>query len=140
MFGSQEHVMLNKKAFTLVEVLVGMVIMIIVFLGTFQAITMYVNHNLAAAIRNEAVKIAQECSEKLKNYQFCTNTSSSGDIITDHVIRKIRNVQKDFTIEYPNPFNFDDNQPNLVNIRVYYEYNGKQYVYQFSTVVYKTGS
>jgi len=127
-------------AYTLVEVLVGLAIMMIVFLGIFQAISVYVNHNLSSAFRNEAVKIAHECAEKLRNLEFCTTTSSLGDPLTGYVVRTFRNVQKTFTIVYPNPLNFDAGQSNLVTIRVSYDYLGKNYLYQFTTVIYRPSS
>jgi len=132
--------MSNNKAFTLIEVLISMLIILVVLLGIFQGIALYVNHNLATLFRNEAVKIAQECAEKLRNLEFCTSTASATDPVSGVIERDFRRLKKTFTVVYPNPANFDKEQPNLVTIQVFYDFRGKNYQYQFTTIVYPSGS
>ena len=127
----------HNNAFTLVEVLVSMVIMAIIFLALLQSITIYMRENLANSIRDEAVKVAQECAESLRNLEKCTSSSSSNSTITDTISRKFRSFTQNFTITYSNPDKFNSGTNNAT-ITVSYEYpKGKSHIYQLQTVVYK---
>jgi len=126
-----------NNAFTLVEVLVSMVIMAIIFLALLQSITIYMRENLANSIRDEAVKIAQECAESLRNLEKCTSSSSSNTTITGTISRNFRSFTQDFIITYSNPDKFSSGTNNAT-ITVSYEYpKGKNHIYQLQTVVYK---
>ena len=130
-------VLRNSEGFTLVEVLVSMVIMAIIFLGLLQSITIYIRENLANSMRDEAVKIAQECAESLRNLEKCTNSSSGDTTITDTISRNFRSFTQNFTITYSNPNKFSSGTNNATII-VNYEYpQGKNHTYQLQTVVYK---
>lgn len=127
----------NNKAFTLVEVLVSMVIMAIIFLGLLQSMTIYMRENLANSMRDEAVKIAQECAESLRNFKRCTSSSSVNNTITGTISRNFRSFTQNFTITYSNPDQFSSGTNNAT-ITVSYEYpRGKNHTYQLQTVVYK---
>jgi len=127
----------HNNAFTLVEVLVSMVIMAIIFLALLQSITIYMRENLANSMRDEAVKIAQECAESLRNLEKCTSSGSSDTTITDTISRNFRSFTQDFIITYSNPNKFSSGTNNATII-VNYEYpQGKNHTYQLQTVVYK---
>ena len=125
------------KAFTLIEVLVSMVFLLVAFLGLLQAMVIYTRHNLKTSIRYEAVKIAQECVERLRNGLKCTSSTSSSDPITDTVQRQFRNFTQTFNITYPNPDNFQSGTNN-VTVIIDYEYpQGESHTYTLNTVVYR---
>ena len=127
----------HNNAFTLVEVLVSMVIMAIIFLALLQSITIYMRENLANSMRDEAVKIAQECAESLRNLEKCTSSGSSDTTITDTISRNFRSFTQDFIITYSNPDKFSSGTTHATII-VNYEYpQGKNHTYQLQTVVYK---
>ncbi len=93
--------------------------------------------NLANSIRDEAVKIAQECAESLRNLEKCTSSSSSNTTITGTISRNFRSFTQDFIITYSNPDKFSSGTNNAT-ITVSYEYpKGKNHIYQLQTVVYK---
>jgi len=116
----------SDKAFTLLEVMVSMVIMFIVFLALLAAMSVYTKQNVANVIGDEAIKIAQECVERLRNGQMCPA----------FITRDFRGISITFTVNSPNPATFASGN-NDVTITVSYNYANKTHQYQLNTVIYK---
>lgn len=100
--------MLNKKGLTLIEVMVALVILLIVFLAMMQTIAVAININVKNALRDEAVKIADERVNALKNLSFENNANlnaTGGSFINDVdpntgtniITRSFRNFDMPFT-------------------------------------------
>lgn len=99
--------MLNKKGMTLIEVMVALVVLLIVFLGMMQAIAIGVNFNVKNTLRDEAVRIADERVNALKNLSFgSADLYATGGVFipdddpntgTNIITRSFRNFDMDFT-------------------------------------------
>jgi type IV pilus assembly protein PilV len=63
-------VTLNNRGFTLVEVMISMLVLLIGMLGSLVGVMAAADHNLANALRDEAVKIAQEQLENARTGQY----------------------------------------------------------------------
>lgn len=57
----------NKKGFTLIEVLIAMVIILVVLLGLVQTAVLSIDNNLKNLLRDEAVRLAEEQMNVLKS-------------------------------------------------------------------------
>ena len=116
----------SNKGFTLVELMVSIVILLVAFISMMYALGLYARHNVRNTLRKEAVKIAQECAERLRLGNSCNS----------QVSRKIRAASYQFNISAPNPSSFSSGT-NSVTISVNYNYKDKQYTYTINTVIYR---
>lgn len=121
------HAKLNSKAFTLIELLVSMVIILIVFLALAKSLIFYTHNNVRTSLRNEAVKIAQDCLEEMRAGQSCS----------DNVTAQYRNYSVIFTINSPKISSLASGTANNVTISVSYSYLNNNFSYNLKTVVYK---
>lgn len=116
------NVRYDKQGYSLVEVLVSLLIMMIILLGLLESMRLYVRYNLKNTLKNEAVRIAQECAARLRNGQNCTN-----------VVRRFRNFQVGFTVSTATaPIS---SSLENATITVEYNYGGTQYSYTLHTVI-----
>ncbi len=116
----------SLRGYTLVEVLVSILILLIIMLGLIQAMSIYLTHNVKVLLRNEAVKVAQSCLEDLRNQRDCA----------PQVIRQVRNFQVTFNVNAPSWASLADGANN-VTVRVTYSYRGENYSYTLNSVIYK---
>ena len=72
----------NKRAFTLVEVLVAMLILMIGLLGMLQVINLAIRTNLQNEVRDRAVAIAEDRMAREKSLPFGNITASVEKNIT----------------------------------------------------------
>ncbi|MBW1975893.1 MAG: prepilin-type N-terminal cleavage/methylation domain-containing protein [Deltaproteobacteria bacterium] len=119
------HVNLDK-GFTLIELMVSIVILLIVILSVMYSLSLYARHNMRNALRREAVRIAQECVERLRVGESCDST----------VTKKVRSAFYQFQVNAPNPSTLSAGT-NSVNVAVSYNFRNKQYNYTINTVIYK---
>ena len=85
----------NKQGFTLVELLVAVVILMVGLLGTLQGINVAMMENLKNELRNKAVSIAEDKlavikSKPFENISTVTKNSTS--------TAQIRSVSKQFNV------------------------------------------
>ena len=79
-------VILSNRGFTLVEVMISMLVLLIGMLGSLVGVMAAADHNLANALRDEAVKIAQEQLENARTGQFALVVN--GNIPVQRQVRK----------------------------------------------------
>jgi len=125
----------RTEGYTLLEVLISLIIFIVIFMAALSAINYYLFKNMENILRDEAVKISQECAENLRALIKCTNSTSSNATITDTIKRKIGDATFDFTITYPNPDSFVSGN-NDVKIIVSYKFKNRNYNQILETTVY----
>lgn len=56
----------NSSGFTLIEVMVAIIIMMVGLLGLLQSVNLATEHNIKNQLRNEAVQVAEENMNRLK--------------------------------------------------------------------------
>lgn len=83
----------NKRGFTLVEVLVAFVILIIGLLGLLQSVNFALVHNLRNQMREEAIQIASMSMNEMRANSFGT---TFGPPYT--VASKLRNRNANYTV------------------------------------------
>jgi type IV pilus assembly protein PilV len=93
----------NSSGFTLVELLVAMVIMLIGLLGLMYSVEIAMEHNLKNQMRGEVVRIAEEAMSNMRSRAF--DSVSSGQMI---IPSKLRNINRSYTVKQtvvaiPNP-------------------------------------
>ena len=85
----------NKDGFTLIEVMVSIVILMIGLLGLLQAINIATEHNIKNSIRTEAVQIAENKISLMKLVPY-DNISASYSAAEEP--SKVRGVTKKYTV------------------------------------------
>ena len=120
----------NKtNGFTLVEILVSILLLTVVLLGIVQSLAIYTRQNIRNIVRDEAVRIAQECMENLRNNYNCNST----------VTKNFRNFSITYQISAPDVATFTS-ENNNVQVSVTYTYppsSSRTYTYTINSVVYK---
>ncbi len=125
----------SKNGFTLIEVLISILLLLIISLALLQAMGYFVIKSTENNLRNEAIKIAQECAEKIRHLDQCI-PGATGNPVNGTITRKIGNANYSFTVIYTNPNSFNSGN-NHVSIIVKYNYRGKEHNYNIVTTVYK---
>jgi type IV pilus assembly protein PilV len=83
----------KNRGFTLIEVLVAICILIIGMLGVLSALVMTMEQNLDNLSMDEAVRIAEETMNGLRNSSFATLTNGNSA-----VTRNFRNFSRTFNV------------------------------------------
>lgn len=87
--------MRNSKGFSLIEVLTAIAILIISMLGVLNTMVVAIDHNLSNILRDEAVSIAQQQMNELRNQAFESLSSGSTS-----VTRNFRKLTKTYTVQW----------------------------------------
>lgn len=86
----------NNHGFTLIEVLVAMVIMMVGLVGLLQSINIATEHNLRNYLRDEAVRIGNEKMRDDVTLPFAAITSNTGSFT---MTRRVRTGTKAFAVK-----------------------------------------
>jgi prepilin-type N-terminal cleavage/methylation domain-containing protein len=131
----------SLTGFTLVEVMIALIIMLIVFLALMQTALVGIDSNMINTLRNEAVNIAEIRMNEARNSPF--DSLVSGSQIER---RKIRNLKDPSNPSLDFPFTKNTNITNIggdnkqVNITVTWEWkektvaNGNPYTHSITTI------
>ncbi len=119
----------NNRAFTLVEMLVALVIILISIMALMKTSIVVMRNNLRNEIRNKAIEV-------LSNHVDALTGSKYISIVSDNisVTKPIRNFQETFNIT---DNVIDNNSSKYINSTVNWDYSGKSYSYKIETVVSK---
>ncbi len=125
------NVLLNnkEKGFTIVEALVSLTILAIVLLGLLAGVLKSYELVVRNQIRDEAVKVAQEILEEIRDSNFNNLPTSKSPLS-----RQVRNYTITFT---PNISVVDliQGQVKKVSVTINWSYKGKSYSYTAETLV-----
>ncbi|MFZ2800273.1 MAG: prepilin-type N-terminal cleavage/methylation domain-containing protein [Syntrophorhabdus sp.] len=92
-------VKLKSSGFTLVEVLVAIVFLTISMLAVLHALGLSVEHNMTNIVMDEAVRIAEQRMNELRNTPVTSLVSSTSSTrIT--IARQIRNKSFTYTVDW----------------------------------------
>lgn len=137
----QTIALLNKKGLTLIEVLVSLVVLLIVFLAVMTALATAVSINAKNALRSEAVAIADERIDALKNTpltDLTIFTDTGGSYIPDDVDPDTAGVQstitrsfRNFDVVFTSRRMVEDIVGNKrVTIQISWTWRGENYAYE----------
>lgn len=146
-------VLLNKTGFTLVEVMIALIIVLLVFLALMQTALVGIDSNMRNILRDEAGKIAEMRINEMRNIPFVSVVSDSGSLTgydcptgfssTGNCIRRnLRNISQ---------FNFctnltcqelggdgncatNDADNKQVNITIGWKWKGDNYTHRITTI------
>lgn len=123
--------MLNKKSrgFTLIEVLISMIILVVLLLGLLGAMAKAIDLNTRNYLRDEAVKIAQEKLEEYRNIGFDNVVSGNSTLSVP-----FRNNSYTFNL---NSIVDDFSDLKKITLTVNWSYKGRNYSYSLYTVLRK---
>jgi type IV pilus assembly protein PilV len=96
----------NNKGFSLVEMVIAMVIILVSLLGLVQATLLSIDSNVSNMFRDEAIRIAEEQMNILKSLPVSdtnlpTGTTCANSVtppITSPVTRNFRNITKTYAV------------------------------------------
>jgi len=94
---------LNNRGFTLVEMLVAMVIMLVLLLSLVQAALLSIDGNMRNLLRDEGVRITEQRMNELRSLPFddeklaATTFKSNCPTVCPTVSRNFRNLTKAYT-------------------------------------------
>jgi type IV pilus assembly protein PilV len=86
----------NNHGFTLIEVLVAMVVMMVGLVGLLQSINVATEHNIRNYLRDEAVRVGNEKMRDDVTLPFTAITSNTGAFT---LTRKVRTGSKSFAVK-----------------------------------------
>lgn len=124
----------NSGGFTLVEVMIAIVIMIVGMLGLLQSINIAMEYNLKNHLRDEAVFVGEKYMNELKGKTFATATITYPLIST---ASRIRGVNKKLMVETSSTQLADNAQgtTNQLMVVVKWTYKGVEYQNRVTTPV-----
>ena len=119
-----------RRAFTLIEVLVAITLLVLMVLALYHSAAMIMSRNLENSLADEAVKIASEEIENLRNYTTFSFTDGSSTVT---VTRKVRNFNQIFNVV--RTFVVYGGSAARTTVTVNWTYGGKSHSYQMVTVI-----
>jgi len=119
--------LLDNQGFTLLEALIAITLLALMMLALYRSAAMIMTRNVENTLNDEAVKVANEVIEDLRNQGF--SSLSSG---TETITRRVRGFTQTFTVE-KTVINFSTAARVTVTVR--WTYGGKSHSYSMVTVI-----
>jgi len=124
-------VRLSKKAFTLIEMLVAIVIIGISIIGLMEMSVITMRNNVKNEIRNSAIRVLTNHINKIRAEEY----EDIKTTIKEKVV-KIRNFSVTFTLsDIVSEKTYNSKQYKVVDSTISWNYLGKSYNYTIHTVV-----
>jgi type IV pilus assembly protein PilV len=127
------NVLRNSRGFTLIEVLVGLVVLLLGLLGALVGVVAVADHNLMNNLRNEAIKLAQEEMENTRNESYAGLVSGSFDLPT--VQRDFRKGQVAFQVRREISTSASTSLVKKIGITVRWVYRGATHSYVLESII-----
>lgn len=127
----------NNAAFTLLEVLVAMVILMVGLLGMLEAINLSIATNLRNEMRTHATSVAEDQLARKKSMPF-DNITTPGGARNLSVPIAMRSATMNYTVTYlvdDIPAGATEPNAKRVNIGVRWSHKGNNYEHVVSSVV-----
>ena len=124
---------INKKGFTLIELMVAVVILMISMTAILHSIIQYQRINLENTMRNESMRIVEAQLEQLRSQQFAQLVPGGPYTPGSQPVRTIRNVSVAYTVNWT----IESISSNSVAIRVNvtWPYRGITHRHNASTII-----
>jgi type IV pilus assembly protein PilV len=128
----------NKLGFTLLELLVALVILMVGLLGMLQAINISIQSNMQNEMRTQGVMIGEDLMARIKNLPFDNITGTAEKSLTVPV--SMRSSLVNYTVRKKVDYVDDAVSPQTkrINIGVQWIHKGNRYEHVVSSVVSKS--
>ncbi len=120
----------NESGFTLVELLVAMVIMLVGLLGLLESVNIAMEHNLKNQMRGEVVQVAEEAMNDMRSRPF-DDVAAATMVIPS----RLRNINRSYTVR--RSIEYNNSAPTVVSRK--YVVNVK-WVYKNTSTTYSVAS
>lgn len=129
------HVYLNNKAFTLIEFLVAIVIMMVGLLGLLQAVNVSLSHNRQNQLRNEAVSVADAymAQELTKGFE-AVSTSQKNYTQVEQIPWRTLNAMQNYSATRTGSSYQNSKE---VRYQIIWRYKGVRYTHETASVLSK---
>jgi type IV pilus assembly protein PilV len=121
----------RDKGFTLIEVMVAMLILLISMMALLWALSIAVEHNLKNQMMDEAVRIAEDRMNTLRGAAFAG--LSDGSAV---VARSFRNFAVQFTVRWTVE-NLSTNNSRALRVVVTWNWKGMDHQHAITSIVSK---
>lgn len=133
----------NKKGMTLIEMLIGILLISIVGLALMQMTLLSISTNVQNATRDEAVRVAEERMEQLRQLRFNDTVIDGGlsatggglPIPDGTVARTIRNTTQTYTRTRAISDIGAGPGAKQITITVSWDYKGRTYTHGITTIL-----
>lgn len=122
----------NQSGFTLIEIMIAFVIILIVMLGLLNLTAQVTEVGVRDTIREEAVRLAEEIIDQERAKPFDEIKGTPSPIVKR---RNIRNVSFDYS--YNIGISGSDDA-KIITLQISWYYRGKQYTHNISSIVRRT--
>ncbi len=124
----------DNKGMTLIEVMIALMLFMITFMALIQTVVVATNTNVINELRDDAVNVAEQRMNELRNTPFTAPDMQVGGVVTEPTItRNVRAVTCAFQ-PYRTVTQVNDNT-RQVNLRITWSYRGMNYEHNVSTVM-----
>lgn len=120
---------IREKGFTLVEVMIALVVVLVVFLALMQTALVGIDSNMINVLRDEAVSIAEQRMNEARNTAF--DSLGAGSETVTRNLRNIANFPYTVTRTVAD-LNADNKQ---VDITVRWAWKGNPYAHSITTIL-----
>ncbi|MDD2539920.1 MAG: prepilin-type N-terminal cleavage/methylation domain-containing protein [Desulfuromonadaceae bacterium] len=126
---------LNQRGFTLIEVMVSIIILMVGLLGMFQAVNLALDKNLENQLREKGIAVAEQQLNNLKGRPFSNITGDTSGFVSVASGAVFKNISVQRII---NDLATTDSKTKQVSIRVWWNYRGKPYEHQTASAIGST--
>jgi len=127
---------LNDSGFTLIEVLIAIVILMVGLLGVMQSLNLAIATNLQNEMRTQATMLGENQMAKIKSFPFANITGAAEKSLTVPV--NMRSAIVDYTVT--KKIDTVSSTTKRVNVGVSWIHRGNHFDYVVSSVVTEAGS
>lgn len=125
----------SRKGFTLIEVLVALVILSVAMLGVLDAMAIAMQQNVELYCRDEAVRIAEQDMNQVRNTKFDDLGNSDYSVTrTYKQFQKTFNVKRTLT-KYTEDVSLGTVRSYSVQVQVSYTINGRDRTHNATSIV-----
>lgn len=131
---------LNNRGMSLIEVMFALVLLLLSTLAMMKTGLLAVQTNMVNSLRDEAVSVAEERMNELKNELFSANATSillnpTGDVADATVVRKLRATSVTYTRTRRVDTITTTPPARQVSVIVTWSYRGQTYTHGITSII-----